>query len=199
MTRFVLRRLLIIPVALLLINFAGFSYAHVVRPLRAARTPFFFGPLPQPAPLFPAYADYLEGGFGLNDPMPQGIAGGQNVAQALGTACRASLGLFGLAAALSILLGLVLGMLAVRSRTGRVSRWLTFLSSAGLAMPSFYVGSLLILGSLAFVLWGRPGTHAPLPVQGFGWDLHLVIPALALMVRPTVEIAQMTAGLLVSC
>ena len=41
MLRFIIRRLAIIPVALLLIHFLGFGYAHLARPLRAARNPFF--------------------------------------------------------------------------------------------------------------------------------------------------------------
>jgi peptide/nickel transport system permease protein len=35
-----------------------------------------------------------------------------------------------------------------------------------------------------------------LPLTGFGWDSHLIMPALVLMARPTVQIAQATAGLL---
>jgi peptide/nickel transport system permease protein len=33
-------------------------------------------------------------------------------------------------------------------------------------------------------------------LQGFGWDAHLVMPVLALMFRPTVQIAQFTANML---
>jgi ABC-type dipeptide/oligopeptide/nickel transport system permease component len=35
-----------------------------------------------------------------------------------------------------------------------------------------------------------------LPLTGFGWDSHLIMPALVLITRPTVQIAQATAGLL---
>ena len=33
---------------------------------------------------------------------------------------------------------------------------------------------------------------APLPPTGFGWDLHLVLPALVLATRPMAQIAQVT-------
>ncbi|UCC65405.1 MAG: ABC transporter permease subunit, partial [Anaerolineae bacterium] len=89
---------------------------------------------------------------------------------------------------------LVLGLRAVRLEPRRISRWLTLLSTTGLAMPSFYIGSLLIAAMFSYVLEQSIG--APFPMQGFGWDRHLVLPTLALMVRPTVQIAQMTAGLL---
>ena len=35
-----------------------------------------------------------------------------------------------------------------------------------------------------------------LPVQGFGWDLHLVLPALVLAARAAAQIAQMSSALL---
>jgi peptide/nickel transport system permease protein len=36
----------------------------------------------------------------------------------------------------------------------------------------------------------------PLPLSGYGWDAHLVLPVLALMARPTFQLAQVTAGVL---
>ena len=63
-------------------------------------------------------------------------------------------------------------------------------------MPSFYIGSLLIMATLAYLIWGPQG--AVLPVQGFGWDLHLVLPALVLAARAAAQIAQMSSALLVA-
>ena len=51
------------------------------------------------------------------------------------------------------------------------------------------------MASVFYVIWG-PGKTVPIPVSGFGWDMHLVFPLLALMARPVVQIAQVTAGLL---
>jgi peptide/nickel transport system permease protein len=63
-------------------------------------------------------------------------------------------------------------------------------------MPSFYIGSLLILFSVAYAL-SLPGNNGlPFPMAGFGWDEHMVLPVLALMVRPTVQIAQVSGTLL---
>ena len=61
-------------------------------------------------------------------------------------------------------------------------------------MPSFYIGSLLIIGLVLYVIWR--GTDMPLPLSGFGWDVHLVLPVLALMARPTFQLAQVTSGVL---
>jgi peptide/nickel transport system permease protein len=46
-----------------------------------------------------------------------------------------------------------------------------------------------------FLIWS-PGNTILLPFQGFGWDAHMILPVLALMVRPTLQIAQITANLL---
>jgi peptide/nickel transport system permease protein len=108
------------------------------------------------------------------------------------------MGLLITALGLSVPAGLVLGIAATRWDRLRPSRWLTLLSTAGLAMPSFYIGSLLILGSVAYALWRGGGGGLLFPLAGFGWDRHMVFPLIALMLRPTVQIAQITASLLVA-
>ncbi len=191
MIRFILKRLLLIPPALVLVNFLGYTYAHFARPLRARRTPF----LPfveQPGPLFPEYAEYLRTFF-LPDQRSAVQAG---VLESVREAAAASFGLLGLALVFSILLGILLGLRAVRNDPPGVARWLTFVSTSGLAMPSFYIGSLLIVASVSYVVAAGPGSELPFPIQGFGWDRHLVFPVLALMARPTMQIAQLTAGIL---
>jgi peptide/nickel transport system permease protein len=92
--------------------------------------------------------------------------------------------------------GLYFGFKATRNDPPDVSRWLTMSSTIGLAMPSFYIGSLLIIGLIFFLIWRGPEAEILLPLSGYGWDLHLVLPVLALMARPTFQLAQVTAGVL---
>ena len=191
MLRFVLRRIAIIPVALLLVNFFGYAYAHLVLPIRAARIPYLTS-LPDTGPLLPAYGEYLEGALHLDLGTLPGTE--LTLGEVIVTASKASAGLLALALTLSIVLGLSLGLWAVKVEPRRIARWLTLLTTTGLAMPSFYIGSLLLLGSFYWVL--QRGGAMIFPLSGFGWDLHLVLPTLALLARPTVQIAQMTAGLL---
>jgi peptide/nickel transport system permease protein len=190
MTRFILRRLAIIPAVLLLINLLGFSYAHLFLPFRAARIPYLAANLDH-RPLPQAYATYLQGALRLDFGTIPGEE--ETIAGAIANASVASLGLVVLALTMSVGAGLALGLQAVRSKTLSISRWLTFLSTLGLAMPSFYIGSLMITAVFFYTLVRSTG--APLPMQGYGWDLHLVLPTLALMVRPAVQIAQITANL----
>jgi ABC-type dipeptide/oligopeptide/nickel transport system permease component len=200
MARFFARRLLVIPLALLLVNFLSFTYAHYARPMRAARSPLGGGPI-QVQPLIPAYQVYLQSmlrlDFSAQLATPGSIrTGPANLGDTVWNATKASLGLIAIASLASVTLGLALGLAAVRTNPPRVARWLTLTATVGLAMPSFYIGSLFILASIFYVLWRGTGTPIPFPLSGFGWDRHLVLPLLALMARPTVQVAQVTANLL---
>ena len=189
MLRFILRRLLLIPPALLLVNFLGFTYAHFARPLRAQRTPYL--PFVEEAgPLFPTYLEYLRTFFvPANRTLIQ-----ESIWTRVISASQASLGLLALALFLSVIIGLLLAFLAVRNSPPSVARWLTFVATSGLAMPSFFIGSLLIITLIGYAIIRGPGTD--IVTQGFGWDEHLVLPTLALMARPSMQIAQFTASVL---
>jgi len=200
MLRFILRRLAVLPFALILIHFLGFSYAYIAQPIRAARTPYMVQPAGNSAPLLVAYyqhiQDILHGA--LLRPQEQGPQIG-SFGQVLGQSLAASLGLLAIAISLSIVLGLPLGLLAVQNQPPRVRGWMSFISTIGLAMPSFYIGSICILVIVfvrVSVLTG-PSGGSPIPISGFGWDSHMILPVIALMLHPTVQIAQVTASMLV--
>ena len=200
MAKFIIQRLLIIPFLLLLVNFLGYAYAHYARPIRAARTPYV--QVEEAGPLIPAYLDYLQTlvnldfGMELSTPDTARSNTPATLGEMLKQATIASLGLLGISLTFSVVAGLYLGFKATRNDPPDVSRWLTFLSTVGLAMPSFYIGSLLIIGLIFYVLWQGPETEMLLPLSGFGWDAHLILPVVALMARPTFQLAQVTAGVL---
>ena len=200
MAKFILQRLLIIPFLLLLVNFLGFTYAHYARPIRAARTPYV--QVEEAGPLIPEYLNYLETlvnlDFGLEVATPDSSRSNTPVTlgETLTKATIASLGLLAVSLTISVILGLYLGFKATKNDPPDVSRWLTISSTVGLAMPSFYIGSLLIIGLIFFIIWRGPEADLPLPLSGYGWDAHLVLPVLALMARPTFQLAQVTAGVL---
>jgi ABC-type dipeptide/oligopeptide/nickel transport system permease component len=192
MVRFFLRRIIIIPVALILINFIGFTFAHITFQLQQAQTVFGSGREGATSvwPVYSVYAEnVLRGDFGQ---MPQGV--NTAISTTLARASGASLGLLGLAFVLSLAVGLVIGLASVKVEPPRTMPWLTFLSTIGLAMPSFYIGTLFVGGILLMSL--RSGTEPILPVAGFGWDLHLILPVIALTIRPAMQIAQVTGSLL---
>jgi peptide/nickel transport system permease protein len=191
MIRFLLRRFLAIPLVMMLVNVIGFTYAYILGPIQERHAPPSFVNIEIP-PVIPAYIDYLRGishlDFGT-------LSNGGTVADTIGRAMAASTGLLAAAFLLSIILGLALGRAGVRSDQPVVSGWLTLLATFGQSSPTFYIGVLFISASIMYLLWG-PGDGVLLPFQGFGWDAHMVLPVLALAVRPTLQIAHTTATLL---
>lgn len=113
----------------------------------------------------------------------------------LGRAAVASTGLLALALTISVVFGLAIGLLGVRLHPPGVRDWLTGTTILGLSMPGFFIGRLAVALLLLATIYARLG-NIPLPIQGFGWDNHLILPLLALSVRPTAQIAQVVAGLL---
>lgn len=195
MLRFLLRRLTLIPPLILIVNFLGYAYARTAQRIQLVRNPFLAATGTE-EPLLSDYIQYLSGflsfDFGNMPNSPETIP--QAIIRMGGT----SLGLLMLAFILSVVVGILLGMGATRSEPPQSRGWLSAISTMGQALPSFYAGSLLIVGSLFYAFWRGPGTMPLFPLQGFGWDLHLVLPLLALMMRPTVQIAQVTSSLLAS-
>ena len=59
----------------------------------------------------------------------------------------------------------------------------------GVSLPTFFAALLLQVLEIAF--YQRTGTRL-VPVGGFGWDTHLVLPALVLAARPLAQIARIT-------
>ncbi len=185
-----LRYSLALPVIILLVNFVSYAYAlaaHGTYPwtLSASGVPV----------VLQAYAGYLRGVLLRLDLGQLPVGANASIAEAIGRAAGASLGLVLLAFTLSLVLGLLLGVYAVRLPSARLAGWLLPLSTLGQSLPSFYLASLAILLGLFFIVRGGADS-LPVPIQGFGWDLHLVLPTLALMIRPTVQVATLTAGLL---
>lgn len=197
MVRYILQRMLIIPLALVIVILLTYAYAHTIQWDYASRYPQLYNQLAniqkRPTSLTDAYREYLPGLLKLDLGV---LRNGQAIAPVIGDAFIASLGLLLCALVLSTPLGIAIGVLAGRWNSRRPAGWLAALSTAGMAMPSFYVGSLLILATVAYALWNKGGEGLPFPLAGFGWDLHMVFPTIALMVRPTVQIAQVTGTLL---
>jgi ABC-type dipeptide/oligopeptide/nickel transport system permease component len=190
MTRFILRRISTFPFVLLLANFIGFAFAFYFEPVVASSNPYVSGEIVIP-PIFPEYLGYISKFAELDFGMTYN---GEPVLTTIGRLSLNSMALVGIALTISILLGIMLGGLSVQRDSLKVSSWLTVLATMGLASPGFYIAILVITLFLLLTIYG-PGVV--IPFQGFGWDAHLILPVLVLMVQPTVKIAQVTGSMLV--
>ena len=190
MRRSALLRLLLLVAVLAGANFGGFAYAYLAR--STAGNPFF-GNQADAGGLFPAYAAYVRqiSTASLTDVAVYG----DDFGRVLLDATLASLGLLLASLAVSIVIGITIGLLGVRVRPPGVRGWLTAVTTVGLSTPSFFFGRLVAALFLLMII-NVPGASMPLPIQGFGWDVHLVLPVIALSLRPTAQIGQIMAGLL---
>jgi len=116
------------------------------------------------------------------------------VASELVRALPRSLGLLIVALALAVFIGLSLGIIAGLRRRTRFSGMLVFISVLGISTPSYFAAMLLIW----FIVWLYRATGADfLPVHGFGWDAHLILPAVVLAARPAANVMRLGYNALV--
>jgi peptide/nickel transport system permease protein len=111
------------------------------------------------------------------------------VSQILVATYGRSLALMALALGVASIAGVVGGFFAAlyeRSPMGLVAMTATLL---GVSTPTFFVALLLQVAEIIFYQQAR---FRLVPVAGFGWDAHLVLPALVLAARPLAHIARVT-------
>jgi len=100
-----------------------------------------------------------------------------------------SLGLLAVSLIAATVLGVGLGLLSARSRKSRLAIPILVGSTVGIATPSFLLAVLL---QLAVINLTRLAGKTVLPVGGFGWDAHIILPAIVLAARPLAQITRIT-------
>lgn len=190
MIKFWATRLIIVLATLAAVNVGGYAFAYVAR--TGVGNPFF-DETAAASGLWPGYTTYLSALWHADFSSVSLYRGefGQVVLSATG----ASLGLLGISLLVSLVAGGFLGLSGARRSPPGVQPWLTVLATLGLAAPSFFIGTLAIVAVLTLLLRGSVATSL-VPIHGFGWDAHLVLPVLALALRPTALFGQMVASLL---
>ena len=98
-----------------------------------------------------------------------------------------SMGLLLIALFVAAAIGLPIGVSAAVHRHSALSLGTMTLTLLGISLPSFSVAALL---QIAEIYWYRSFGFRLVPVGGFGWDAHLVIPTLVLAARPLAYLAR---------
>jgi len=104
-----------------------------------------------------------------------------------------SIGLLTIAASIAIACGVWLGRYVSRGLNTQLPRWFVVIAGTGNTLQSLFVASSGV-AIMYFIMVYTP-YNPPLPINGFGWDAHLVLPVIALTVRPFMSIAHDTATL----
>ncbi|HSO28095.1 MAG TPA: ABC transporter permease subunit, partial [Anaerolineales bacterium] len=100
-----------------------------------------------------------------------------------------SLGLLAVSLSLAAVTGVVLGIYAAWNRGRSWPALALLLSIIGVSIPSFFAALLL---QMAVIRLTRLTGTSWLPVGGFGWDAHILLPALVLAARPLAQITRVT-------
>lgn len=112
----------------------------------------------------------------------------REVAEVLSRTFPKSLGLLVASLLVATAIGLPLGILAALRRHSRLSAALLSVSTLGISAPSFFIALLLLIPLVSFY---RSTGIRLVPAYGFGWDRHLILPALVLAARPAAAIARL--------
>lgn len=104
-----------------------------------------------------------------------------------------SIGLLSVAASIAVVAGIKLGMRVSQNLNTQLPHWFIVLASTGNTLQSLFVASSSV-AIMYFVMVYTP-YNPPVPINGFGWNLHMVLPVIALALRPIMSIAHDTATL----
>ncbi len=99
-----------------------------------------------------------------------------------------SLGLLFISLTLATVVGIGLGLRAARSGSKR-SLGIILVTIIGVSVPSFFAAFLLQWGLTSYTRWAG---KALLPVGGYGWDEHLILPVIVLAARPLAQITRIS-------
>ena len=140
-------------------------------------------------PLVTQFAEWMEGLVTLD--LDTSMWTGRPVAEEIGVRLGLTLQVAVMAAIISILIAVPLGTLSALFRDTWIDYLVRLFTIAGLAVPAFWLGMLIILGLLALFHWSPPVTYTPFwqsPLENLS---QLIWPALAVGYRYAAVVARM--------
>mgnify|MGYP001098459420 CR=1 FL=1 len=190
--RFILRRVLSGVVVLLLITYVSFLAQGFAMRSRSN----------QAAPVGEVASREFGAAVGMLRQLPRGDLGayvrpvglwgmseGKSLSELLGRLLLNSAALLGLAIILGGLVGGLIGVGAAAARRPGASLGLVLFSIVGISTPSFFLA--MLLQCLEITVYKNTGVRL-VPVGGFGWDNHVVLPVLVLAARPIAQVARLS-------
>lgn len=111
------------------------------------------------------------------------------VGEVLADAYPKSLGLLAASLGIALALGILFGMFAAVKRYSPLSLLAFVVTLLGVSTPSFFAAVLI---QVFAIQWYAATGSRLIPLGGFGWDEHLLMPALVLAARPVAQVARVT-------
>lgn len=138
----------------------------------------------------------IRGQLGLDDPLVQqygrwvgdvvrgdlgsSLFSGRPVATSIAERMPVTIGLATLSMIVALSISIPAGIIAATRRGRWPDRVATFLASAGLAMPSFFLGLVLVLVFALQLGWLPATGYVPFEVDPVRWLKHMILPAITL-------------------
>jgi peptide/nickel transport system permease protein len=141
-------------------------------------------------PLWKQFIDWIWGIVRLD--FGTSMWTGRPITYEIGIRLHLSLQLAIMATIVAVLISIPLGILAAFKQDTWVDYAVRVFSIAGLAMPSFWLGILMILGMLIFFRWLPPMFFTPIWVDPWANLSQLIWPALAVGYRYSAVATRMT-------
>ncbi len=113
----------------------------------------------------------------------------EDLGEALVRMFQNSAGLLLVAMSVGGFLGVLIGAIAAASKHKGVSAVVLFISIVGISTPSFFLAMVLQIAEIAF--YKNTGVRL-VPVGGFGWDSHMILPVMVLAARPIAQVARLS-------
>jgi peptide/nickel transport system permease protein len=194
---FLIRRALVLAITLVIVSVLAFliPYAGEGDPARKILRARVNDPALDPAqvealtkelgldrPIYVQYLDWLKDtltgdfGFSYTSRVP--------VSELVAPALSVSISLALAALLLALVFALPLGIMAATRRGGKIDNVVTFLSQSAVSAPEYWVGPVLVLIFARYLGW--------LPSGGWSGLAYIVMPAVALSLRPLGYFTQVT-------
>lgn len=137
-------------------------------------------------PLLVRYWDWLSGA--VTGDFGTSYSRRQPVSELISARLEPTLSLAFVAIFFAVIIGVGFGILATVRQGGIVDRFVSVISSIGIALPQFWVGMLLVM-VFSLQLKAMPATGYVDISDGFApWAAHVILPALALSLMPAAEL-----------
>ncbi|PTM43416.1 ABC transporter permease [Bosea sp. 124] len=116
---------------------------------------------------------------------------GQPIAREIGIRLGLSMQVAVMAAIIAVLIAVPLGTISALFRNSWIDYLVRIVTIAGLAVPSFWLGMLIVLGLIAVFNWSPPVIYTPFFVDPVANLSQLIWPALAVGYRYAAVVARM--------